>query len=328
MVGISCYRNTQEFELTTDAFVCFWQKSNKKAVRVSTTDGVLTYPPERYLLKLAVGKYRTTHKSDGIVFHPFPEGGVEDYEYVLELQGYLTPSCLRIVGIDHSLASLGIERGRLFHMYKIGKDTAAIMLLLLHGASRLSFEGYGSRFMPEWCTDEARESLLQQLAEWVEREDSAGYYSAAQLETRKRRCSLPLLGASLSGSVRPTQFVAPLPSKLKWIDVAYRLTLGWDLVPSGDGRPPVLQQTLERFEIAGIASVGKKLATFEESVYNMVTLFFGEAVGPETATAPGPGPETVAAPAPRSAGGAEHDAGAASSSGPAVATAPVPAGSV
>ncbi len=59
-----------------------------------------------------------------------------------------TGRSLRVVGLDASLTALAIERGRLLHMYKVGSDTVAVMLLSLHGASRLSLDGFGNYVLP------------------------------------------------------------------------------------------------------------------------------------------------------------------------------------
>ena len=48
-------------------------------------------------------------------------------------------------------------------MYEVGKDISAIVVLLLHGASRLSLDGYGSIVMPDWCHEARRAEPLLDL---------------------------------------------------------------------------------------------------------------------------------------------------------------------
>ena len=165
--------------------------------------------------------------SYGFVFHSAPEdcGG---YEPALEIDGFPLRSSLRVVGLNQHLASLGVERGRLFHMYKIGKDTAAVMLILMHGASRLSLDGYGSIVLPDWCSDGVRAELLLELQTLGRAADVCCPLTSIALYRIRHRCSLSLLGGRLSGPTRPSSLVIPTRAgHLSWAEVSYRLTLGW-----------------------------------------------------------------------------------------------------
>ena len=75
----------------------------------------------------------------------------------LEIENFPLPGSLRLIGVERDLTSLGVERGRLPHLYKTGKDTCAIFHLLLHGVSRLNYAGLGDDSyaqFPDWTMAE------------------------------------------------------------------------------------------------------------------------------------------------------------------------------
>ena len=111
----------------------------------------------------------------------------------MEIDGFPLRSSLRVVGLDQHLTSLGVERGRLCHMYKIGKDTAAVVLILIHGASRLNSDGYGSIVLPDWCSDDVRAELLVEL-------QTLG--RAADILCPLTPIALPMIGGRLSGPTK------------------------------------------------------------------------------------------------------------------------------
>lgn len=105
---------------------------------------------------------------------------------------------LRVTGFDKALTSFGMERGRLPHMYKTLHDTAVVMMLLLHGASRLSLDGYGSSVLPHWVSDDQREVLLHDFGKFAEKSakmDHRPMLGLITVENLRGRFRFYLLGA-------------------------------------------------------------------------------------------------------------------------------------
>ena len=70
---------------------------------------------------------------------------------------------MRFVALDKSFSGVGLERGRLPHLYKVGSDTGPIVLLLLHAVSKLSLDGLGCATLPNFVTVEAKANLYNDL---------------------------------------------------------------------------------------------------------------------------------------------------------------------
>lgn len=79
-------------------------------------------------------------------------------------------------------------------MYKVGKDTAAVMLLLMHGASRLSLDGYGSFVLPDWCSDSMRADLRAELQTLGREANAWCPLSLIALARIRDRLATPFLG--------------------------------------------------------------------------------------------------------------------------------------
>ena len=80
------------------------------------------------------------------------------------MEGFPLSGSLRVIGFNRTFNSVGIERERLLHMYRTGKDTAALTILLLHGATRLSLSGHDAFGLPAWCKDDMQqENMLKDL---------------------------------------------------------------------------------------------------------------------------------------------------------------------
>ena len=97
---------------------------------------------------------------------------VEEYKARLELDEFPAPSSMRFTTLGSSFTTFGLERGRLFQMYRTGADTAAIMLLLLHAAARSGSSGTDQVVMPYWCIQDDKDTLendLQLIGQSMER---------------------------------------------------------------------------------------------------------------------------------------------------------------
>ena len=159
-------------------------------------------------------------------------------------------------------------------MYKVGKDTCAVTMLLLHGASRLSLDGYGSIVLPEWCHEAQRAELLPDLRMLGDIPSYQVLATGSDLAPWLKRFALPLLGITLSERTDPQSYAVPTKQhKISWTHVAYRLTLGWchTIVETGETEVFLV---LERFEVAGHAKVGAPRSRFEDKLNFSITLFF------------------------------------------------------
>ena len=101
------------------------------------------------------------------------------------------------------------------------------MLLLLHGASRLSLDGHGAHILPSWVDDEHRAALLHDLCLAASRATTRAAFSAADLSLFGPRFHLPLLGGTYSARLPFQRMQTPISgSGLEWKAVSYtHLTL-------------------------------------------------------------------------------------------------------
>ena len=275
MVGFQVYAKVGRLEISAEGTrLVLWHHATRAPITLKrdTVDGDRYPPIERYLQELEPGNYTLSEFANGIVFYTAKSDEVEEHRHALELQGFPVQGSMRVVGLDSSLNSFGLERGRLFQMYKIGDDTMAHMALLLHGASRVSLDGYGAHILPVWCDEDARRALLADLQVLASKADKTRPLSPAETRTYANRFQLRLLGGRLSGKTKPRQFVAPMNDDPPWSDVVYRLTIGWGIVTTNEGSKHVVR--LERLELAGL-EVKARTAYVEEVEYN-VTLFFDQ----------------------------------------------------
>ena len=131
----------------------------------------------------------------------------------MEIDGYPSPGSLRLSAFGQGLTDFGIERGRLPQMYKIGKDTSATYLLLMHGASRLSLDAYGACELPSWCPKgELRDTLLLDLLDKARRGSPTRMLKDAEIDQFKRRVLLELRGGIISCNPCSKRYMKPLPS--------------------------------------------------------------------------------------------------------------------
>ena len=167
-------------------------------------------------------------------------------------------------------------------MYKLGQDTNAVMMLLLHAASRYSLEGVGNVRLPAWYKEESQlPQLLADLRTMTLRTTDKVLLTDADIATLQPRVALKLIAGIVSGN-NPTRLLVPSASTgYTWNDVSYRLTIGWQRpsdVPAGGASPPALALApcLERFEIAGPACAGQPEQTIVPVCRRTLTLFFNE----------------------------------------------------
>ena len=151
------------------------------------------------------------------------------------------------------------------------------MLLLLHGASRLSLDGYGAHVLPSWVQEEQRLVLLHDLAKIGDSAERRAPLSDSQVATLEGRFRLPLLGGILSSRSPMVRFQTPMPSHtFKWEEVSFRLTLCWIDPPEPEG--PVLDVpapvlNVERFEVGGVSLAGSPHAAIDTPCAFGITLF-------------------------------------------------------
>ena len=134
MTGFKVFKEVLTLRVHTWTTVVMWQRDRASPVALKP-DGGEYMDESRYLTMLEPGTYHARELANGIIFSHCTEDMCREYRDALEIDGFPIPTSLRVTGFDRSLSALGIERGRLPHMYKVGSDTSATMLLLLHGAS-------------------------------------------------------------------------------------------------------------------------------------------------------------------------------------------------
>ena len=252
-------------------------------------------------MKLDSGQYKLGEKCHAVIFHTSNDvKDVKEFQHRLEIDCYPSPGSLRLSAFGKGLTDFGIERGRLPQMYKVGKDTSATYLLLMHGASRLSLDAYGACELPSWCpSGELRDVLLLDLLDKARRGSPTRMLNDAEIDIFKRRVLLELRGGIISCNPCSKRYMKPLPSSsLHWSNVEYRLTLGWSepatAAPAvgssaasssdaiGGSYLPVqplhnYALTLERFEVSGDASSESATKPIVEDVQVLMVLFFGSA---------------------------------------------------
>ena len=117
------FQKITEFTLPVDSAVLVWQTAYGRTVKLPRTDGDTTvFTTSRYPERYTAGTYRTERPSTGIVYLCASDELIADYRASLEMDGFPIPSSLRVTGLDRTLSTFGIERGRLYHMYKVGKE--------------------------------------------------------------------------------------------------------------------------------------------------------------------------------------------------------------
>ena len=232
-------------------------------------------PPQRHVSTHDAGAYVFSELVSGLVFFHATQEEVREHAVLLELDGFPIPQSIRVTGLARALSAHGPERGRLFNMYKLGKDTCATTLLLLHGAARYSSDGTGSEHLPRWISDEHRETMCTDLAAWASKCTRCTELASREHFAWHKRFLLPLYSGRTSGCTSPRKFVLPhQATDCTWHNVHYRLTLGWSLADVADApHSPVL--VLELLEPVGPAVHLPMERCFEERPLFTVTFFFG-----------------------------------------------------
>ena len=213
MTGFSICSRCISFRLHAKCAVVWWQPRSAAAVAIQP-DGGEYASPVRYLNWLEPGTYNLREISDGVIFAHESCDQCAEYRDALELAGFPIPASLRVTGFDKSLTSVGIERGRLPHMYRVGSDTSAVMLLLLHGASRLSLDGHGAHILPGWVGDDQRAALLHDLCLAAGAARARVPLSKADISLFAPRFSLPLLGGTCSARAPFQRLQTPIALSL------------------------------------------------------------------------------------------------------------------
>ena len=146
----------------------------------------------------------------------------------MEIENFPLPGSLRLIGVERELTSLGVERGRLPHLYKTGKDTCAIFHLLLHGVSRLNYAGLGDDSyaqFPDWTMAEQKDALLHDLRTLCHTAQRRYPLEGDDLLPWVGRFRLQLIGGIVNPPSHPVhlqRFETPMPSMdLDWKIVAF-----------------------------------------------------------------------------------------------------------
>jgi len=232
-------------------------------------DEAASRPVQQRLQLLEAGAYRLREICHGIFYYSARTEELLEYADALEIEGFPIPSSLRVTGLDKSFTTFGLERGRLFQMYRIGEDTSAEVLLLMHGASTLTLEGYDAYVLPEWCNLDQKANVLRDLGV-LAKTPVRRLLSDQDVQGLRGRFYLPLLGGIIGGlTTATTRFMVPTAEQnCEWADVHYRLTVGWS--------PEAAEPELIQWEIAGPAMAGSARALHDSSIKAKITLFFGE----------------------------------------------------
>ena len=278
MTGFKVYTNKSAFDIFADCTVCWWQPTNAKVVAVRPDGGEYS-EASRYLMPLKPGKYRLRELASGIIFAHATLAQCAEYGAALELEGFPIPASLRVTGFNRTFTGLGVERGRLPNLYRTGKDTAAVMLLLLHGASRLSLNGFGPHVLPMWVDEEHREVLVADLLKLTQEATDRCILTEAQVGRYAPRFNIPLLGGILSGRQPIARMQTPTPDhSFEWSDVSFRLTLGWkELEEDGPTVAVAADVVIELFEVGGVSLAGSKNSIVPTVHSYALSLFFGDA---------------------------------------------------
>ena len=294
IVGLEVYKKRKTVELPEERLCTVWDDTTLIPPSLKRSDvpepefvqpfmaGVTIAKLQGSYRPLAVNSY--TPLLDYVIYHEASVDEAREYEHRLEIDGFPGPTSSQMQGASNALTSFGIERGRLLSMYKLGSDTSAVMMLLLHAASKLSIDGIGTRVLPAWCDDSDRELLLHDLRALVLQAEGRVNLTDTQISTLAGRFKIKLLTGVISG-LNPTRLAVPSrPTGYSWNEVSYRLTLGWKRyvgaaeAAAGGVSPPALAEDLsvERFEIAGAASVGQPEQPCSPFCKRTLTLFFDD----------------------------------------------------
>ena len=278
MSGFDIFRCTDTFAVPGKCSAFIWRSLSLNPAVIKPQGGEYL-PTERYLMQLEAGTYISAERCSGIVYSHATIEQIKDHAEILEVAGFPIPSSLRIIGLDRSLSSVGLERGRLPHMYKSGVDTAPVFYLLLHGASRLSLDGLGAHTLPVWVDEDHRLDLYNDLATIASSSDNRRTLAADELRTLAARIKLDILGIIVDPVRRESmrRFATPeAGTDLEWQNVSFRVTLAWEKHPS----PPEggLSKTLvlDKYEVGGAALAGPAHASTSLIGPNFgCTLFLG-----------------------------------------------------
>ena len=132
VVGLASHQLRPTF--TKSVYVVFWDAYIHARPSVDIKPDGGEYLPSRHLQSLTPGAYVLRRPAVGLIYECCSKDECEEHRVALEADEYPLPDSMRVTGFQGALTSLGYDRGRLSHMYKTGSDTAAIYLLLLHGA--------------------------------------------------------------------------------------------------------------------------------------------------------------------------------------------------
>ena len=88
--------------------------------------------------------------SNSIVYICLASAAVESDFDALCMDGFPVPCSARADTLDRTLTKFGVERERFPVMYKTGKDTCAVVALLVHGASVYGSDGAPGIELPVW----------------------------------------------------------------------------------------------------------------------------------------------------------------------------------
>jgi len=163
MTGMEVRKRIGTFTLRQVASVCLWQSTTGRPAAVRHEDEAAQRPACQHLQVLEAGTYKLQEVCSGFFYYRASLEDVQEYSEALEIEGCPAPSSLRVTGLDQSFTAFGLERGRLFQMYRVAEDTAAEMILLMHGAATLSLEGYDTYVLPEWCNLDQKANIIRDL---------------------------------------------------------------------------------------------------------------------------------------------------------------------
>ena len=283
MTGFEIYTQCARIRVKRAGYIVHWHFERRSYVGIRPEGGEWI-ESHRHIHWIEPGVYLLEFKADVILFAHCSSKDIQDYAIALELDGFPTPSSARITGLDQSLSAFGLERYRLFSMYKQGKETAPYIILLLHGASHIGIDAFGSEPMPLYAPDtlESSNSLMQDLVALSNPVKEKRMMTDSEVLKLQPRFLLPLLGGVFSGDKVPSAFQVPFPAhRLKWRNVAYRLTLGLRPCDPDKPLPGGMCLTLQVYELAGDAASRPSQRVLElrdvegkDKPTRLITLFF------------------------------------------------------
>jgi len=207
------------------------------------------------------------------------EEAIKTHSDSLELLGFPVPQSLKTNGLDKCLASfdtaafpltsLGVEKGRLFHMYKMGYDTRSLMAIFLEAAGRMAHsKAENDPSSNPWANSGDAEQVittLSQLIEELQNESGQASLNAEQVEGLQPLMLYKVLGAEYVSNLKRQRTGSQLG--LEWSTTKWRLTLGYSTE---------LEKVYEVFEPAGMAMIGSPSAWLEHPLKHSFTLYFGD----------------------------------------------------